>query len=321
MTYLYWVGLLILSWFITLLIGPFILPILKKLKVSQIVREEGPKSHKSKSGTPTIGGLIFIIPVILIPLLLISKTQELYLALISIILFGAIGFIDDYFKILRKNNLGLTSAQKLILQILIAFIIIVMGLSINPDIRNILIPFFGSEISLGNLYIPFALFVIVGTVNSVNLTDGLDGLASGISAIVITFFSLVAMYLNLESLSFLGATLIGSLIGFLRFNSKPAKVFMGDTGSLALGGFIATMAMLTNTFVFLLIAGGVFFIETLTVIIQTISYKTRKKRVFKMTPIHHHFELSGWSEIKIVLTFWFIACCLNIIALIAFFSI
>lgn len=306
-----------LSFILTLVLGIIIIPFLRRLKVGQSIRAEGPQSHYSKSGTPTMGGIIMIAAILITTLTSGRLNKDLYIILFSTIGFGLIGFIDDFIKVVLKRNLGLKAYQKLIGQITIAVIIAVYQSKISVYETQVLVPFLNTYLDLGFLYIPFVAFVVVATTNSVNLTDGLDGLAAGVTLIVSSFFSLVALNWGYPSIAVFSAALTGACLGFLRFNAYPAKVFMGDTGSMALGGAIASIAILMNLTLFIPIVGGIYFAEALSVIIQVISFKTTGKRIFKMSPLHHHFELSGWKETKIVVVFWSVTLLLCIIGLYA----
>lgn len=296
------------------IIGPIAIPLLTRLKFGQEIREIGPSWHKSKSGTPTMGGLIFIIALV-ISSLVFARSKEVYLLLFISLSFGLVGFIDDFIKVVMKRNLGLTEIQKLLLQIAASVAFILVGFSLKMLDTSIIIPFVKNPVDIGIwLYIPLALFVIVGTTNSVNLTDGLDGLAASVTAVVSVFFTVVCYkYTQNEVASFMAA-LTGGCIAFLLYNAYPAKVFMGDTGSLFLGGALCGTALIMKMPLILVIAGGVYVIETLSVIIQVTYFKKTKKRIFKMSPIHHHFELSGWSEKKIVITAIFVALALCLAA-------
>ena len=300
MNYLINIGVgLILS----IILGRIIIPLLRRLHAGQSIREDGPQSHLVKSGTPTIGGLIFLASVIITSLVTANFKLSVLMILFSTLAFVAVGFIDDYIKVVMKRNLGLRAYQKLLLQILVAVILIIYQYNSKEIGTDLYIPFIKDYRSIGFLYIPFVIFVIVGTVNSVNLTDGLDGLSSSVTIICLLFFNFVAIKLQRYEIAGFCLALAGALIGFLYYNKFPAKVFMGDTGSLALGGAISAIALLLNVPLILPIAGGIYFIETLSVIIQVVSFKTRGKRVFLMSPLHHHFEQKGWHEKKIVAVF------------------
>lgn len=303
---------LVLSYVITIILGPIIIPMLTKLKFGQNIRKEGPQSHLKKAGTPTIGGLIFIIStVIVIMIMRFSFSDEAMIALYSLVAFGFIGFLDDILKILKKDNEGLKAWQKMLLLIIFSTAIAVYGyVNLGTDLR---IPFISTKIPLGILYIPFVIVYYAGATNAVNLTDGLDGLASTVSVLVLTFFGVISFTMGHESLAIFSIVLVGGLLGFLKFNAYPAKVFMGDTGSLAIGGAIATIALILELPLILVIVGGVYVFETLSVILQVSSYKLSGKRLFKMAPIHHHFEHMGWSETKIVTVFAIITAILCVI--------
>ncbi|MGM7701074.1 phospho-N-acetylmuramoyl-pentapeptide-transferase [Pseudalkalibacillus sp. Hm43] len=298
---------LLASFIVAVVLSPIFIPFLKRLKFGQSIREEGPKSHQKKSGTPTMGGIVIIVS-LLISTLFIALYFGLFTTETMILLFvtfgyGVIGFIDDFIKVVMKRNLGLTSKQKLLGQLVIA-IIFYFGMRQAGISTALSIPGTEWSIELGWFYFVLIIVMLVGASNAVNLTDGLDGLLAGTAAIAFGAFAVIASSkLDLDVALFCLAV-VGSLLGFLVFNAHPAKVFMGDTGSLALGGAIAAVAILTKTELLLVLIGGVFVMETLSVMIQVVSFKTTGKRVFKMSPLHHHYELSGWSEWRIVVTFW-----------------
>jgi phospho-N-acetylmuramoyl-pentapeptide-transferase len=308
----------ILSAFVlALAAGPIFIPLLRKLKFGQNVRSDGPQSHLKKTGTPAMGGLIFLLVTVIV-CLVFSKDKDMLLVLASTLLFGLIGFADDYIKIVKKRSLGLRAWQKIVAQLLVALLLTLVTSGVNQVGTSILIPFTGKFLDLGIMYMPFIIFIIIGTVNSVNLTDGLDGLAGGVTVVVMAFFSVVALVSKNEGILVFTGALIGALLGFLRFNSHPAQVFMGDTGSLALGGAVASLAVITRLPIFLVIIGAIYVAETVSVIIQVLYFKaTKGKRFFKMTPLHHHFELSGWAESKVVSVFIIAAIILCLIGLLA----
>ena len=299
---------LVVALVVTLVFGPVFIPWLRKLKFGQEIREEGPKWHQKKSGTPTMGGIMFIFA-------MNGNFNTTYARCIVLFVislgFGVIGFVDDYIKVVKKRNLGLTAPQKFIMQVVLAAIYIAVLYFIGELDTAIKIPFTSIEWIMPIwLYIPFVMFVVVGVVNAVNLTDGLDGLASSITTIVGIFFMLVSYIVFKEyGVTVFSAALIGGLIGFLWYNKYPAKVFMGDTGSLFLGASVALMAIDLKMPIHLILIGFVYFMETLSVIMQTAYFKYTKKkygegrRIFKMSPIHHHFEMCGWKEKKIVAVF------------------
>ncbi|MFV8827054.1 phospho-N-acetylmuramoyl-pentapeptide-transferase [Alkalihalobacterium sp. APHAB7] len=300
---------LIASFLIAVILSPIIIPFLRRLKFGQSIRDEGPKSHQKKSGTPTMGGVMILLSILLTTVIIISKfltfTTEIWLLLFVTLGYGLLGFLDDFIKVVMKRNLGLTSKQKLVGQLVIA-IIFYLGLRMLDFSTEIAIPATNISIDFGWLYFPLIIVMLVGASNAVNLTDGLDGLLAGTGAIAFGAFAILAWNAEMFDVAIFCGAVVGAVLGFLVFNAHPAKVFMGDTGSLALGGAIAAVAILTKLEILLVIIGGVFVIETLSVIIQVISFKTRGKRVFKMSPLHHHYELSGWSEWRVVVTFWLV---------------
>lgn len=289
---------------ISVIAAPLFIPLLKRLKFGQQIREEGPQGHLKKAGTPTMGGTIILLAVSLTFFRFEdSKTMEFYILLVATLGFGLIGFLDDYIKIVFKRSLGLSAKQKLLGQFSIAVIVCYMLYAIGHS-TDLFIPVMNYNLPLGWFYYPFIILLMMGISNAVNFTDGLDGLLAGTSAIAFGVFVVIAMLMTEPETAVFSAAMIGAVLGFLVFNAHPAKVFMGDTGSLGIGGGLAIVAILTKTEILLLIIGGVFVIEVLSVIIQVISFKTRGKRIFKMSPIHHHYELVGWSEWRVVITFW-----------------
>ncbi len=293
-------------------LGPAVIPIMRRLKARQTERDDGPKSHLKKQGTPTIGGLIFLIPIILVSVIfaLIRKDYALIIPAVCVAGFGLIGFLDDFLKIKKRSKDGLLPWQKMLALLLfslgLAFWLYFKG---GDNITVLIFEMFGgrAELDIKWFFIPYAVFVMLAATNAVNLTDGLDGLCSGISAIVYAMISCVAFSLGSDpSMQSFGFICAAALIGFLIYNYNPARIFMGDTGSLALGGGIAIMTLIMRRPLLLIIGGLIFVIEALSDIIQVSVFKLsgRKKRVFKMAPIHHHFELSGWSEKRVVWTFW-----------------
>ncbi|MGI6622368.1 MAG: phospho-N-acetylmuramoyl-pentapeptide-transferase [Clostridiaceae bacterium] len=296
-----------ISFIIAVAAGKIVIPFLKKLKFNQIVREEGPESHKYKSGTATMGGIIFLLPVVLLGIIY-SITDIRILPLILVTLgFAFVGFLDDYLKIARKNNKGLSPRQKMIGLIIVSGIFTWYAMTYITDARTLILPFLGYYKPIVMpliLAVPFCLFVLISFTNAVNLTDGLDGLAGSVTTIVLLFFTIVTMFNSQwDYIRIFCSILAGGILGFLVYNLHPAKVFMGDTGSLAIGGALAAVAIFTGTPVFLGLAGIIFVTETLSVMIQVIYFKKTGKRVFLMAPLHHHFEQKGWSEIKVVSIF------------------
>lgn len=311
--------ILAISFVLTVIVAPIGIPMLRRLKFGQSIREEGPQSHMKKAGTPTMGGILFVLSIIATTLiagniynLFTTQTVVLLLVLVG---FGVIGFLDDGIKVIFKRNLGLTSLQKLVGQIIIA-IAAFMLLRLGTFDTSIMIPFTDIKLDFGLFYIAFLIFWLVGFSNAVNLTDGLDGLVAGTASIAFAAFGVIALFNEQADIALFAFAVTGALLGFLIFNANPAKVFMGDTGSLALGGALAMISVLVKAELLLLLVGLVFVIETLSVILQVGSFKLRKKRIFKMSPIHHHFELSGWSEWKVVLIFWSTGLIVALIAVI-----
>lgn len=316
--------------FITFIIGPKIIRYLKSKKIGQVVREIGPQTHLSKSGTPTMGGGIMILSIAL-SLLLWARLDNpfIWICFTSMLGFGFIGFLDDYLKLIKKNTAGLSARFKLLGQLLVSSGLAVWLWYLTPS--DFYLPFFSSPVfDLGIFFIPFALLVIIGSSNAVNLTDGLDGLAIGLSLLVagtlgifafLTGNKMIAEYLKIPFVSgtgeitvFMGA-LAGSGLGFLWFNAHPAEVFMGDTGSLFLGGVFGTVAVALKKEVLLMLVGGIFVAEAVSVILQVLFFKKTGKRIFKMAPLHHHFELSGWPESKIIARFWIIGIILSLLGI------
>ena len=288
---------------IVLFSGVFFLPFLHRLKYGQSIRADGPASHQQKSGTPTMGGVMIALAVTAATLLFASLSVTTLLALFIFLGHFLLGFADDYIKVVKKRNLGLRAYQKLLGQLVIAGVTILIGRALLGHDTGVWIPLVGTTVDLGALSYVLVVFVLVGTSNAVNLTDGLDGLAAGTVAVA-AFFYAVLMYRVDSGLTVFSAAIMGACIGFLWYNHHPARIFMGDTGSLALGGAIAGVALLSRTELLLPVVGFVFFCEALSVIVQVISFQTRGKRIFRMSPIHHHFELGGWSETRVVYTFW-----------------
>jgi phospho-N-acetylmuramoyl-pentapeptide-transferase len=293
-----------ISFAIAVVLGVLLLPLLTRLKFGQTVRSDGPKRHFKKMGTPTMGGIIFIPAIAISCIFVSSKSLDLFMAVAITLGFGFIGFFDDYIKIKKKRSLGLRANQKLIFQILLSALLALYGFVFTAEAGIMKLPFYESGVNLGLAYIPFTMFIVLGAVNSVNLTDGLDGLVAGIMAILGFFYTLISYALNARDISLFSAAITGGCLGFLVFNRYPARVFMGDTGALALGGALAAIAVLTNTQFYLIFFGMILIIETLSVILQVMSFRFTGKRIFKMSPIHHHFELIGFSEVKVVLLFW-----------------
>lgn len=293
---------IIIAFVAGVLIIPFIIPALRRLKFGQQILEEGPNWHKKKQGTPTMGGIGFIIA-ITVSYILVNRDPRALVVLIFAVLCGAVGFLDDFIKVYFKRNMGFNARQKTVCLIAAMIIFIVVSRLSGFISTEIYIPFFKVNVDLGFWYYPFIVIVLFGGINSVNLTDGIDGLASSVTAVVAVFFTVTAYVLGYYGLSYISAALLGGLIGFLVFNLNPAKVFMGDTGSLFLGGMISALAVLMKNPLILLAVGFVYVMEALSVILQVASFKLTGKRIFKMSPLHHHFEMCGWCENKIVAVF------------------
>jgi phospho-N-acetylmuramoyl-pentapeptide-transferase len=314
----YLVIIILLSLALSLILGKLLIPLLKTLKLGQHIKDEAPKSHKKKSGIPTLGGFIFILSTLLTCIIgMNSFDNEIKLLLLSLIIFGGIGFLDDLLKTLHKNNKGLSALQKMLL---IALGAIYCSYYIYKNLfigTEIILPFKMVTYNLGVLYIPFIIFFYACMTNAVNLTDGLDGLATSVSILVIIFFAIISYCSTKYSLLLFCSIFIAALLGFLIYNAFPAKIIMGDTGSLAIGGTIATIAIILKLQLIILIIGGIYIIETLPTLLQIVFFKLTGKRLFKMTPIHHSFELSGWSEVNIVTTFSVITAVLCIIGFLA----
>lgn len=302
-------GGLLLSMILAIVIGTFYIPLLRRKKVGQNIREDGPKSHYAKAGTPTMGGVSFIVAILITVLVTGNTDRVSMLVVLGMLLFGAIGFVDDYMKIVMKRSLGLNAKQKLVLQLVFSVIMVVLIRVLMKANFLQLIPFRHEPFSFWLFIYPILVFVIIGVVNAVNLTDGLDGLAGGVSLpVFLTYAIILFMQGKAPAIALIIA---GGIMGFLFFNAHPASVYMGDTGSMALGGAVVVLAILTDTVFYLPILGGIFLIETLSVIIQTLYFRrTGGKRIFRMSPIHHHFELGGHKETKIVSAFTMVSIAL-----------
>ena len=297
---------------ISVLLGLVVIPFLRKLKYGQSILEIGPDWHMSKSGTPTMGGIIFIISFVIGVCVFAPQTDSVLIAICAL-LFGVTGFIDDYVKVVKKRNLGLTATQKFSFQLIISVAFVLYMLYSGRIDTSIIIPVTGRVFDLGYLFVPFAVFVMTGTVNSVNITDGLDGLAGFVTLVVVLFLSAAAATFEMSPVVFLLAALAGGISGFLVYNKYPAKVFMGDTGSLFLGGVLSATAILMRFELVIIFCGAIYVIETLSVILQVASFKLTGKRIFKMAPIHHHFEKCGLHETKIVFIFTLLTLILCVI--------
>ena len=288
----------------TLVFGKIGIPLLQRLKAQQSIREDGPQAHLAKAGTPTMGGLFMMLALVITVCIVPPYSVTLWMLLFLTLGHGALGFSDDFIKAVKRRNLGLTARQKLLGQAVLAIVFCYISIAYAALPTTLWIPLVDITIDLGYAYYILAFIIILGTTNAVNLTDGLDGLATGISAIAGAAFAVVGLLVGSLSVTFFGIIVSAVCLGFLYFNANPAKVFMGDTGSLALGGAFAGMAIATKTELLLIVIGFVFVVEALSVILQVASFKTRGVRIFRMSPIHHHFELGGWSERKVVYVFW-----------------
>lgn len=291
------------SFLLAVLLGPLCIPMLRRLKFGQQVRDDGPQSHLKKTGTPTMGGIIILLAMTVAFLKFSDRGWPFWALLVASLGFGLVGFLDDFIKIAMKRSLGLTAKQKLFGQLVvsIAFCFIIHRMDLSTAVG---VPGTNWSLDLGWAYYILVVIIFFAATNAVNFTDGLDGLLSGTSALAFGAFAIVALEATQQQSAIFSAAVVGAVLGFLVYNAHPAKVFMGDSGSLGLGGGIGAVAILTKTELLLIVIGGVFVLEMLSVIIQVGSFKTRGKRVFKMSPIHHHFELTGWSEWRVVTTFW-----------------
>ncbi|MDE7018459.1 MAG: phospho-N-acetylmuramoyl-pentapeptide-transferase [Lachnospiraceae bacterium] len=306
----------LISFAISVVLGPVVIPFLKRIKVGQTVRNEGPKEHLKKNGTPTMGGILILISVVLTSILYVKDYPKIVPILFVTMGFGLIGFLDDYIKVVLKRSMGLRAWQKMALQLLVTGVFAYYLLHYTDVSLAMRIPFMpGHYLDLGSLNIPLLFVAIVGTVNGANFTDGLDGLASSVTVLIATFFTVVAIGLQ-SGIEPVTCAVVGALLGFLLFNVYPASVFMGDTGSLALGGFVAATAYMLQMPIFLIIVAFIYVIEVLSVAIQVSYFKmSGGKRIFKMAPIHHHFELCGWSETRVVAVFSIVTAILCLVAL------
>ena len=310
----------IVAFVLVMAVMPKSIQYLKKLKFGQIEREEGLESHKAKGGTPTMGGIVFILCAVLVVYILnFSFFQNPYINLLTFAFvgYGLIGFLDDYLIVVRKTNEGLKPIYKYALQSVMAIAFYMLAKYFIPDFdTSISIPLLHMNVDLGWFYPVLVYIIFTAESNAVNLTDGLDGLATGLSMIATSVFVIFAIMNKNYEIAIYAMIIVGALLGFMYFNYHPARIFMGDTGSLALGGMLAALAVLTNQELLLILIGGVFLMETLSVVIQVVSFKTRGKRVFKMAPIHHHFEMLGWTEQQVVISFWFLGFICGIIGIV-----
>lgn len=308
----------LISFGISAILGPVVIPFLKKLKMGQTERVEGVQSHLKKAGTPTMGGVMFLVSTVITALFYVKDYPKIIPVLFLTLGFGLIGFLDDYLKVVLRRSDGLLACQKLLLQVVVTGIFTFYILNYTDISLTMRIPFWsGHYLDLGWLAVPLLFFAVIGTVNGVNFTDGVDGLASSVTLIVAVFFTVVSIGLK-SGIEPFTCAVVGGLMGFLLYNVYPAKVFMGDTGSLALGGFVAGCAYMMQMPLFILIVGLIYLVEVLSVMIQVTYFKaTHGKRIFRMTPIHHHFELGGWSETRVVAVFSIITAIMCLIGLLA----
>ena len=308
----------LLAFGLSVIMGSVIIPILRRLKMGQTEREDGVQSHLKKMGTPTMGGVIILLSVVITSVFYLKSSPKIIPILFVTVGFGIIGFLDDYLKVVMKRSDGLFPKQKMALQIVVTAIFAFYLVKFTDVSLAMLIPFSGGKyLDIGWLAIPLLFFAVIGTVNGVNFTDGLDGLASSVTVLVATFFTVVAIGTK-SGIEPVTCAVVGALLGFLLFNVYPASVFMGDTGSLALGGFVASTAYMLQMPIFIIIVGMIYLVEVLSVMIQVTYFKkTGGKRIFKMAPIHHHFELCGWSETRVVAVFSIITALLCLVALMA----
>ncbi len=308
----------LIAFMLSVIMGPLIIPVLRRLKMGQTEREDGVKSHLKKAGTPTMGGVIILLSVVVTSVFYIGDYPKIIPILFVMLGFGMIGFLDDYLKVVMRRSDGLYPKQKMALQIVVTAVFAFYMVKFTDVSLAMLIPFAGGKYwNIGWLAIPVMFFAVIGTVNGVNFTDGLDGLASSVTVLVATFFTVVAIGTG-SGIEPVTCAVVGALLGFLLFNVYPASVFMGDTGSLALGGFVASTAYMLQMPVFIIIVGMIYLVEVLSVMIQVTYFKkTGGKRIFKMAPIHHHFELCGWSETRVVAVFSIITAIFCLVALMA----
>lgn len=304
----------LISFAISVVLSPIFIPFLKKLKFGQFVRDEGPESHLKKAGTPTMGGLIILCSVVITSLFYVKEDKEIIPILFATLGFGLVGFLDDYIKVVMKRSLGLRAWQKFLMQVAVTAVFYLYTAKTCGLGTDTIVPFYGTVTLPQWLFVPLMFVVVIGTVNGANFTDGLDGLASGVTVCIATFFSAVAIG-TMNGIAPITCAVVGSLLGFLVYNVYPARVFMGDTGSLALGGFVAATAYMLKMPFFILIVAFIYLAEVLSVIIQVTYFKiSNGKRIFKMAPIHHHFELCGWSETRVVTIFSIITGLLCLVA-------
>ncbi len=309
---------IIIAFAISAALGPLVIPLLRKLKVGQTERDEGPQSHLKKTGTPTMGGIIILVSVVVTSVFFVPRYPKILPIMLMTVGFGLIGLLDDYLKVVKRRSDGLYPTQKMILQFIVTAVFAVYMWQFSDVSLSLLIPFSGGYYwDIGWVAIPLMFVAVVGTVNGVNFTDGLDGLASSVTIVVAGFFTVASIGLN-SGVEPITCAVIGALMGFLLYNVYPAGVFMGDTGSLALGGFVAATAYMMQMPIFIIIVGLIYLVEVLSVVLQVFYFRqTGGKRLFRMAPLHHHFELGGWSETRVVAVFTVITALLCIVGLVA----
>lgn len=303
---------------ISLAMGPFMIPFLRRLKVGQSIRDDGPQNHLVKAGTPTMGGIIIITAVMVTSFLFAGSSREVLSAVLITLCFGGIGFWDDYIKVVLKRSLGLRAREKLGLQILVSTAFALLLMFVLGRGTEIVFPFSGYVVDAGWLYLPFVVLVFISAANGANLTDGLDGLAAGVTFFMVLGLGVICIVTDHGNLLIFCGALAGACLGFLFFNRYPARVFMGDTGSMALGAGVAAVAAMTGSEITLIILGGVYVIEALSVIIQVVYFQATRRRVFLMAPLHHHFELKGMPETKVVYIFHILSLMFVVLGLIGF---
>lgn len=297
----------VMAMVVVLITGPYLIPYLTRLKVGQVIRDDGPQRHLTKAGTPTMGGLMFIAGISVASIVTVGNKSYVWAALAVMLLHAAIGLRDDYIKVVLKRSLGLRVKEKLLYQLLIGLLFIVFLIFLSDRGTSVIIPFSGYALDIGYAYYLLVIAVIIGTSNGVNLNDGLDGLASGVTIWVALAYMAISWMGSHPELGVFSLAIVGGCLGFLYYNRFPARVFMGDTGSMALGGAVAALAILTRSELFLILIGGVYVLEAMSDIIQVAYFKRTGKRVFLMAPIHHHYELKGWKETKVVHFFWLLS--------------
>jgi phospho-N-acetylmuramoyl-pentapeptide-transferase len=308
---------ILIGWILALIAGKIIIPILKNLGIKDSEREEGLESHKKKAGTPLMGGIIFLLPMLIVTIPYAVKTPKLWAVVILTVGFYIVGFIDDYIKVVMHRNLGLRVWQKLLLQFIVTVVFVVFVNTAFDDFYNMYIPFLGKEINLSWFNIPFLFLVALATTNGTNFTDGVDGLCGSVTAVVATFFVIVGVMSTVEFAP-VSAALLGGLLGYLYYNVYPGKVYMGDGGSLAIGGYVVAVSYLTGLTLWIPIVGIIYAVEVISVVMQVGYFKlTHGKRIFRMAPIHHHFEKGGWSETRVVNAFTTVTIIAGIIGLLA----